>query len=327
MLLRNYDNFGAHSGNLVAVNGSIIQRYRGNPVQVRVNDTAVDNARLNNTRVTDGSTITVSNGSDVTEPHTTKTVTIAHGTDVHDLGGVIQYVSRRGSDGLKEEWTGHLSGQTVTHHIIKQPINTQVTALTPRPAGKKVIALTFDDGPSQYSDAILDILKQQHVKATFFDLGAQSVQYAKVEQRMVKEGHQVASHTTTHQYLPGLSTTELRNEITRSFTALNRTSGVKTRVMRAPYGAFTAQDWQRSGDLIDMNVLWDIDTLDWKMPGADAIRKTLVSNAHNGAIALMHDGGGDRSQDIAALPGIISDLKKQGYQFVTVDQLIAMSQH
>ena len=94
---------------------------------------------------------------------------------------------------------------------------------------------------------------------------------------------------------------------------------------RAPYGAFGEQQWRDAADLIDMNVLWDIDTLDWKRPGAEAIVKTVLDNAHNGAIVLMHDGGGDRSQDIEALPDIIDKLREQGYEFVTVEQLAAMA--
>ena len=93
-------------------------------------------------------------------------------------------------------------------------------------------------------------------------------------------------------------------------------------MMRAPYGAFTAQDWGRAGDLISCNVLWNIDTLDWKRPGADAIRSNVLNGAFNGAIVLMHDGGGDRSQDVEALPGIIDGLQKAGYQLVTVSELM-----
>lgn len=92
----------------------------------------------------------------------------------------------------------------------------------------------------------------------------------------------------------------------------------------APYGAFGVQQWKDAADIVDMNVLWSIDTLDWKRPGAKAIHDEVLKNAYNGAVALMHAGGGDRTQDIQALPSIIDDLRKQGYSFVTIDELCEM---
>ena len=162
------------------------------------------------------------------------------------------------------------------------------------------------------------------MKATFFDVGESSAQYPKQEKRMLAEGHQVASHSNTHPYMPKMGRDELRAEITAGFDNLKKASGLETKVMRAPYGAFGVEQWKQCADLLDMNVLWDIDTEDWKMPGAQAIHDAVLKNAHNGAVVLMHDGGGDRSQDVEALPGIIDDLKKQGYEFVTVEQLSEM---
>lgn len=162
------------------------------------------------------------------------------------------------------------------------------------------------------------------MKATFFDLGEEALAMPTLEQRMVKEGHQVASHSVSHPYLPNMSAQELRKEITTSFADLKEASGTVTRTLRAPYGAFGVQQWKDAATVLDRNVLWTIDTLDWKRPGAKAIHDEVMKNAYNGAIALMHDGGGDRTQDIQALPGIIDDLKKQGYSFVTIDELCEM---
>ena len=209
--------------------------------------------------------------------------------------------------------------------VTGEPQDTIVVPLNPRPEGKKVIALTFDDGPSKYSGPILDILKEKGVKATFFDVGEECLSFPDAEKRMLEEGHQVASHSNTHPDMPTLSRDALRAEIIAGFSNMKKASGHVTKVLRAPYGAFGKKQWQETSDLIDMNVLWDIDTLDWKRPGAKAIHDAVMTGAHNGAIVLMHDGGGDRSQDVEALPGIIDDLKKQGYEFVTVEQLIKMA--
>nr|WP_231129383.1 polysaccharide deacetylase family protein [Bifidobacterium choloepi] len=194
----------------------------------------------------------------------------------------------------------------------------------PRPDGKKVIALTFDDGPSQYTDDILKILVDKGVKATFFDLGTQALAYADQEQAMLKDGMQVASHSNTHPYLPSMSKDDLRAEIQAGFANIEKASGVQTTVFRSPYGAFGADQWKDAAGLISMNVLWDIDSEDWRKPGVDQIVANVVNYAHNGAIALMHDGGGDRSEDIKALPTIIDKLKADGYTFVTIDELVQM---
>ena len=127
-----------------------------------------------------------------------------------------------------------------------------------------------------------------------------------------------------HQYLPKLDRNSLRSEITTAFDALKSAGGTSTQMIRAPYGAFTKTEWARSADLISCNVLWNIDTTDWKRPGADAIKSQVLDNAHNGYIALMHDGGGNREQDIEALPGIIDGLQQAGYKLVTVKELLKM---
>ena len=256
--------------------------------------------------------------------HTVRYDTVKYGTDINLNNGPLQEVKQLGKDGMKEIWVGRRSKKEVDKGFKKEPQNLVVQSRSPRPAGRKVIALTFDDGPSQYSDAILDILKEKGVKATFFDVGESSAQYPKQEKRMLAEGHQVASHSNTHPYMPKMGRDELRAEITAGFDNLKKASGLETKVMRAPYGAFGVEQWKQCADLLDMNVLWDIDTEDWKMPGAQAIHDAVLNNAHNGAVVLMHDGGGDRSQDVEALPGIIDDLKKQGYEFVTIEQLSEM---
>ena len=156
-------------------------------------------------------------------------------------------------------------------------------------------------------------------------MGEECLSFPDAEKRMLEEGHQVASHSNTHPDMPTLSRDALRAEIIAGFSNMKKASGHVTKVLRAPYGAFGKKQWQETSDLIDMNVLWDIDTLDWKRPGAKAIHDAVMTDAHNGAIVLMHDGGGDRSQDVEALPGIIDDLKKQGYEFVTIEQLIKMA--
>ncbi|RSX52239.1 polysaccharide deacetylase [Bifidobacterium goeldii] len=323
-LLKDHRNFDKKPGRLLDITGGTIDQTGGEPVTVTINGTTVDAKQLDNTPLPENAHIKVTAGGDVTEGYTVGHETVEHGADIN-LAGSVQLLKQAGKDGEREIWIGKRSHKQVEKAITKQPQDLIVEAVNPRPAGRKVIALTFDDGPSKFSDPILDILKEKGVKATFFDLGQNAIEYATAEKRMIAEGHEVCSHSNSHADLPKLSRDALRAELSAGFANLEKASGTKTKVLRAPYGAFTKQQWEDAHDLIHMNVLWDIDTLDWKRPGEQAIHDAVLNHAHNGAIVLMHDGGGDRSQDVAALPSIIDDLKAQGYEFVTVKQLLEMS--
>lgn len=325
-LLSAHDDFGAHPGKLLAVDGSVLKTTGGHPVSLTVDNQQVDPSDWGNTRFSGNMQISVASGGDVTEGHTTDYETVPHGITVNIAGGVIQMVKTRGQDGKREIWVGDVSKKRIAKRMAKQMVDTQIVGVSPRPEGHKVIALTFDDGPSdQYTAPILDILKQKGVKATFFDVGQYSVRYPALEKRMVAEGHEVASHSNTHPFMPKMKRDELRAEINAGFANMKKASGVSTRMMRSPYGSFTVDQWKDVYDLVDYNVLWSIDTEDWRRPGAQAIHDAVLNHAYNGAVVLMHDGGGNRDQDIEALPGIIDDLKAQGYEFVTISGLLKLA--
>ena len=317
--------FGKTPGKLISLTGKVINTTDGEPVGVTLNGAAVAQDALASTRLKEQDEVTLANGGDRTEDHDVKAEAIPHGKKATNIvtGGTIQ-LHEPGADGVKETWVGKVSGETVDKGVTKQPVDEQTTAYRPHvPDGRKVIALTFDDGPSQFTPPMLDLFKEKGVHVTFFNIGTQAAEMKDVVQRMVDEGHQVASHSNTHPNMPKMTTDALRAELTAGFDDLEK-AGVKTRMFRSPYGAFTNADWDRAGDLLSTNVLWDIDTLDWKLPGAQAIHDTVMAQAHNGAIVLMHTGGGNRQQDVDALPSIIDDLKGQGYEFVTVGELMAM---
>jgi len=317
--------FGKNPGKLISLTGKVIDVQGGDPVKVELNGSEVPTNELTSTHLKEQDQITLTNGGDATEDHDVKTETVPHGKKDTNIvtGGTIQ-LHLPGTDGTKETWVGKRSGEVVDKGVTKQPVDEQTTALTPKvPSDKKVIALTFDDGPSQYTEPMLDIFKEKGIHVTFFHIGVQAAEMPNVVQRMIDEGHQVGNHSNTHPNMPKMSTEALRAELQSSFDN-NAKAGSNSRMFRSPYGAFTNQDWDRAGDLISTNVLWDIDTLDWKLPGAQAIHDAVMSHAYSGAIVLMHTGGGNRQQDVDALPGIIDDLKAQGYEFVTVSELMAM---
>ncbi|WEV64340.1 polysaccharide deacetylase family protein [Bifidobacterium sp. ESL0732] len=338
------DNFGAKPGMLLSISGKILKGAGGGPVTYTldgrkiktdgsVKDAAKDDnsqtqsvnvpSALDEVRIPENAKITVKDGKDVTEKHDIQRTMIPFGVSVNGHG-VIQKLTQKGEQGSKEVWVGKISGEKVDKGVVKEPKNVVVDSFSPKPASRKVVALTFDDGPSQYSGPILDILKEKGAKATFFDVGNGAGAWPQFEQRMVAEGHQVASHSFSHPDMYKLNPDQLRQNITQGFASIKSASGVETKMLRAPYGDFGPDQWLQTSDLIDYNVIWTIDTKDWKKPGAPAISSAALTMAYNGAVILMHDGGGDRTQDIAALPGIIDGLKGQGYELVTIDELMAM---
>jgi len=185
------------------------------------------------------------------------------------------------------------------------------------------IALTFDDGPNgPYTAQILDILAHYHAKATFFCLGKQVQKYPALVQRAYREGHLIANHTWGHPYLPKLSVPSIIWQINSAGDIIQRTTGIRPTLFRAPYGATNSKALTAINSLGLTLVQWNVDPRDWSTPGANAIYARVLARTQNGAIILLHDGGGDRSQTVAALPRIIQRLQSQGFQLVTLQRLI-----
>ena len=186
----------------------------------------------------------------------------------------------------------------------------------------KEVALTFDDGPSSYTGAILDTLKKYHASATFFTLGNQVSSFPLPMQRAVAEGHVVGNHTWDHQDLTRLGPKDIRDEMSAQIDTVTGKKLPAPKLFRPPYGAVNDQvvaEARRQGML---TVLWSVDTNDYNRPAPDAMTAQVLADVQPGAIVLMHDGGGDRTTTSAALPMIIKGLRKAGYKMVTVPQLL-----
>jgi peptidoglycan/xylan/chitin deacetylase (PgdA/CDA1 family) len=182
------------------------------------------------------------------------------------------------------------------------------------PKRGRMVALTFDDGPSSYTSEILGILARKKVKATFFMLGDMVSADPKGARRVLRAGHEIGNHSSSHGLLPGFA------DIEQATRTIRRATGFRPCVFRPPYGALSSTLIRDVGDLRMKNVLWDIDTVDWSTPGTGAII-SRASAAGAGSIVLMHDGGGPRSQTVAALPEIIGNLRSRGLRLVTVTKL------
>jgi chitin deacetylase len=188
--------------------------------------------------------------------------------------------------------------------------------------GEKLIALTFDDGPRKGStEKILDILKQNNIEGTFFIVGQMLQEYPDLGKRIVAEGHVIANHTWHHWY-HHMSPQIAGNEIERTTDLIYKVTGVKTTMFRPPGGIMHngVVDYARNRKY--GIILWSSDSNDYSRPGVPRLISNVMREARPGGIVLMHDGGGDRSHTVAALPQIIDNFRKQGYKFVTVPELL-----
>ena len=185
------------------------------------------------------------------------------------------------------------------------------------------VALTFDDGPSPYTPQIIAVLRRMHAAATFFVIGRSARLYPQYVAAEARAGDEVGDHTEDHPPLAELTPSAQTNEITEARNAIHAAGAPYPVLLRPPYGSFNATTLQILRDQKMLMVLWSADTSDYLRPGVSKIIYTAVSGGQSGAIILMHDGGGDRSQTVAALPRIIVRLRQRGFRLVTVSQLIA----
>jgi peptidoglycan/xylan/chitin deacetylase (PgdA/CDA1 family) len=217
------------------------------------------------------------------------------------------------------------SATTAVHQAAHGPLAVQFQHRTPAPATRKqnhrtakpetwnlnpsgkVIYLTFDDGPQPvYTPKVLSVLAKYRAKATFFVLGREVAAHPDLVAQTRRAGHRIGNHTWDHPMLTKLSATRLRQEIA---------SGVRSKCFRPPFRDTNAAVAAVAAQYGQRQVLWDVDTKDWSKPGTDRIEQALLRGARPGAIILMHDGGGNRSETVAALDRALPHLIAQGYTF------------
>ncbi|WP_405013873.1 polysaccharide deacetylase family protein [Kitasatospora sp. NBC_01539] len=184
--------------------------------------------------------------------------------------------------------------------------------------GSRTVALTFDDGPGPATRPILDLLAQYHAHATFCLVGDEVRRDPGAVRRILAEGHRLCDHTVDHpQPLHALPHDRQVHEIADAEDAIVRAGGPGTRVawFRAPGGDFTAENEQIAADHGMASLGWSVDPRDWARPGTPAIVADVERHLRPGGVVLMHDGGGDRSQTVAALRDLLPWLTAQGYTF------------
>jgi peptidoglycan/xylan/chitin deacetylase (PgdA/CDA1 family) len=202
------------------------------------------------------------------------------------------------------------------------------------------VALTFDDGPNPpYTDAILDILRDQHAHATFFVVGRAVEAYPATTRRIVREGNAIGNHTWDHAHMIVESEASMRRELERTNDEIRRVTGVRTALMRPPFGSRDFAVIAEAHKLGLRVVMWSVPLPgDWEQPGVAAIVSRVVDNVQDGSIIVLHDGNRgllcgaarhvparlcDRSQEIAATREIVETLHRRGFRFVTIPEMIA----
>ena len=312
--------FQAEAGDLIAVDGQVARSGDGLPPGVTRNGESVAEAR----RVFDGDVLMSRAGRDVVESVIVTTVPEPFRLRVEG-SGPIAVVAQKGADGVRQVTRGEVSGIELTSTIVLTPRDEVIARKAAKP-GSKLVALTFDDGPwPKATERILDVLAASEVKATFFVLGGRVKRSPEVVERAYREGHLIGAHSVSHRRFTALSPKQIRSEVARSRRLIRSATGHDSTWLRPPYGAMDGKAWRAVSKERAQVVMWDVDSRDWKKPGAKKIAKSVVRHVKPGSIVLLHDGGGDRAQTVAALPMIIRDLKAKGYLFVTVEELVEAS--
>lgn len=183
--------------------------------------------------------------------------------------------------------------------------------------GQKKIALTFDDGPHPYyTEQLLNGLKEREVVATFFVMGKQAESYPELIERMKEEGHLIGNHTYSHLQLNRNNREEFKEELVKTNEIIKEITGEEVQYVRPPYGSW---DKKFETELMMFPVLWTIDPLDWSSKNVSGIVQKVTAKAEENAIILMHD---EYKSSVTAALEIVDVLKEQGYEFVTVEEIL-----
>jgi chitin deacetylase len=216
------------------------------------------------------------------------------------------------------------SAPEVNTYFVPKEFQGKTIAQTTLGLQEKVIALTFDDGPwPRTTEQVLDILKKNDVKATFFWIGNNVKSFPNIAKLVVEGGHAIGNHTWHHWYRR-MNPSAAAREIQETAEIIYKTTGVRTSLFRPPGGILNNGPANYAKKHNYAVMMWSADSRDWfyRLASVQVLVNTVLREAHPGGIVLMHDGGGNRSKTVKALPAIIAELKKRGYKFVTVPELL-----
>jgi peptidoglycan-N-acetylglucosamine deacetylase len=247
----------------------------------------------------------------------------SHGVSSHDSSkrakprGAIHNVPTRPLSAAEQAAASAKAEQSAINSVLAY-----TPAVTSGGSKGNEVALTFDDGPGPYTQRLVGALDRLHVRATFFAIGEQERYFSEGTIAEIKSGDVIGDHTETHPMMATLSAHEQYEELFEQIARIELVGGPRPRLFRPPYGSFNATTFKELHHLRLLMVLWSVDTSDYTLPGVSAIVHSALAGAKPGAIILMHDGGGNREETIAALPKIVKGLRKRGLRPVTVPRLL-----
>lgn len=308
-----------HEGDVLSARtGRMVSHRTGMPPVVRVNGRVVKLGRV----LEAGDIVRSEDGASTVEETMTVRETIGIPTEVSGKGALLR-LRKAGSVGLQEVVIGRISRDVVSRKVLEEPVPMELERYSPPPKRqRKLVALTFDDGPWPTSTRlILDKLRDYKVPATFFVVGRNARREAWLLRRMRDEGHLIANHSTNHPDLGASTYAVVRSELGTTQRIVRKETGVTPTWFRPPGGHVSQTVYEASGHEHLKLVMWTVDPQDWRKPDYRNIAWWTVRATKPGSVILLHDGGGDRSRTVQALPHIIRALRAQGYEFVTLDGL------
>ena len=257
-------------------------------------------------RVRDGDSLTIVNGHDAVEPVAHRIVPVAGG----GLPAIEYGLWRAPRTGTTDQVVGVHSGEVLSESAV-------IPAVAATVVSEPAVALTFDDGPSpQWTPVVLATLRAARVKATFCIVGYAAELYPELVRAIHDEGHTLCNHTMSHVQLLGRRpAAKIAEELRDNSLAIARAAGIRPAFFRAPGGTWDVKlldEVHRQG----MRALgWNVDPADYDKPGAEMIERRILTQLRPGAVILLHDGGGDRSQTVAQLGALIARVRSLGYSF------------
>lgn len=311
------------AGNLLAVDDTVLERGGGDRYAITLDGEKVDADAYGSTELEGGEVLTIDDGADVYEDHDVEATAIEPSLTI-DGSGAIQFVKTWGVPGRSEVWTGKQSGKTADRGVVTEVQNAVVQQASVIPDDdRKLIALTFDEGPSSYTERLVSVLQQNDAPATFFMSGDAVADDPEAAKAVADAGFEIGSNGYTDTDMSELSADDLREQIASAADEIEKATGVRPTLLRAPYASFSGQNWCDAMDLVSAVVSWNIDSGDWLLEGSSSVVSAVVDSAVNGNIVLFTDSDATGDELLEALPQIISALRDEGYEFVTLSDLIA----
>jgi peptidoglycan-N-acetylglucosamine deacetylase len=222
---------------------------------------------------------------------------------------------------MMDSWQQEAKQKGVYQEIPKRYQGVTLNSVKPN-QNDKIVALTFDDGPwPKYTEQILNILKENNVKGTFFVIGRNMKNFPEIGKRIVADGHAIANHTWHHWY-HRLNPKAAAYEIDATEEIIYKTTGVRTNLFRPPGGVLGNGPAAYAKSKKYSVIMWSADSHDYKRPPATRLLSNVMRDSKPGGIVLMHDGGGSRDSTVKALPAMIEKFRNSGYRFVTMPEML-----